>query len=328
MAATHGTTFVYEMKKEALQAYLKDADIAYAETDTVTVLRKRAVEYVRGLTTSEGHSSTVGNDTQVSAQQQALLCKALDAVPLVLTSNFDEVIQFLVAVDRLYDLKLVNETFFVQYLLSKVSGLVLDLLNVSIQSGQTYPQFKESVLQHTCPARTRHHCIQAYVRRFQHPHEPLASFIQSIVSSERALNMQMAENELVSIITQNMTPLAKQHRPPGPLPTTLVALRAWAVEVENELVTTREFLREHAPQGDRVSHSFERRPPRPMRAEARVASVTPFAPPVYRSIRCGNCSVFGHASGDCPSPRFSMRERMCFKCRAKGHLAFQCQGNA
>lgn len=315
---------VYWMKKDQLIAYLKEEGQAVDPAANVTLLRKQAVQYIRTLATD--NSSSEKELTQVSPQRDNLFMKALEHVPLLHSLNPHEVLKFFVATDRLYDMHLVSEIYFLQSLLIKTTDFALECLTQHLKTGANYVEFKKRVLEFACPKRVYEQCKIKYVMRFQEPHESFHDFVQSVVNHHRALNMNLAEEELVETILDNVSPLTKQHFPPCALPCNLKGLYELTIKVEASLRTTSEYLLQHPPVVTDVKPS-ERKVSLPRnscqligKVEQGKYQVDPRGP----RVRCGNCSVLGHKSDACAKQFVPMEKRKCFRCNTMGHIAKYC----
>lgn len=331
MAETVGTSFIYTLKKGDLQSYLQESGVSFHPDDSVTKLRKLAVTYVHSL-----HDTTMPplppstSSTHVSTATDALFLRAFDSVPFLVDSDVTHVLDFFLKLDKVLAMSLVPETYFLQSIVTKTTGLVLDFLLQSIQAHDNYLTFKTNVLAFICPPRVMERLKHDYVFRFQKPNESFPTFLQSILSYERVLHLGLSESILVTTILDNLNPMTKQNLPHGPLPTTLTALQTWSFKVDANVRLTADYFTQYSVATPSCLQSVLPAgtvPSLPLRSSIPVSSF--HSTPITQSLRCANCSKFGHVTISCPQPYVNPSHRACFRCRGLGHRARDCtyQGN-
>lgn len=334
MAESTSTSFIYVMRKEELQKYLLEAEQSFEADDTVSTLRAIAVKYVRGL--GDGVSTALPpKESQVSATRENLFLKALEPIPALHGTEIEQVLSFIIATDRLSDMALVSDIFFLQCLITKVSGLILDTLSETLQTMPSYEAFKTRILEYACPARVLEHCKSVYVKRFQTPNESFPAFVQSIVNYHRALNLKFKEIDLVQMILENANPVTKHHLPRSETPTTLKELRACTVKVENNLRVTADYLRMYSPVNPskcQLMQASDDSVAVGIGNFSRKVSLNQANDVRQTTIRCSNCTGFGHKAVLCPNQFVPYHSRLCFKCMQPGHVSLNCtkrfnQGN-
>ncbi|KAJ8883452.1 hypothetical protein PR048_015295 [Dryococelus australis] len=172
----------------------------------------------------------------------------------------------------------------------KCEGLPLQLLTEEINSenGGSFESFKNKVLTSLFPSRVRRGHERDLVLRLQKPAEPLY-----------ALSVDLAEDELVGIILDNVSPHVRALCALLPAPTTRSKLKDVRSREINIELPCPCFLR------------LQPRSSGPCDAQG-------------NSRRCSNCSVRGHLHSECKLAARSLEEHKCFRCLQPGHLRSNC----
>lgn len=342
MAGTNAAGMAFSMNKEKLIKYLEEAGVCFDPDDDTTALRTRVIGYVNGLLTVESRTNAECKSIfaqPLSAEQSLMLGAFNKGIPHVAVLEPECVLKFLLVTDQLRNTQLTDERFFLQCLLPYTADIVADLLIGELSAkSPSYQNFKTTLLRNVGGERSWAKYKRQHVKRFQRCDESVPVFVQSVIKYHDALNLQYSEPKLVSIILENLTPEARQHRYGLGEPRDLNDLRELALMVETNLERTREFYRYNDKLGQKAGEKSSDNMPSKSRGTGRgaVASIDSSGQNRMNGVpsggqdsrlRCGNCGVRGHTSPHCKAPRVPYEQRVCFRCKQPGHMSRFCPGS-
>lgn len=234
---------------------------------------------------SDTHTDTQLNNTSLSKTDRTVIMELIRNLTNCSGSHEVELIQFLRQVGTIFSLAKGSDRETIKLILPKTSAFLFNIWLAGINNGNTWAQLHRSVLDTFFPSTQRHRIITNYIYRLQSPTENLIDYVQNIIDTTTALQIQFPEQELADIILSNVAPYNKKHFVMVNKPRNLLELRQLATQVNFSILSESNYNAQfyQAPQ-----------------------QVFPQTQQNYRGLRNNTTGV------------------QCFRCQRIGHLAKNC----
>lgn len=323
------TSFIYQLTKTELQSFLDEHEGEWTDVDNVAELRKKAVAVFRDAEHVMGQK---GDDRK--GPESLIMKETLRRLPALEEMDVKQVLAFLIEVEKIRRLGLVTDTVLLQCAVFKCLGpfqvVAAEALTGGVQGSLNV--FKAKLLDYVCTPSVRRRCVRDFVHRPQSSNEPLYRFIESVVDHEAALGLNTSEEDLVSLIIDNMSDVYKSRCVLVAVPRSLRDMRRLAVELESKMCydcEDRKNCKFSKPkkEGTGAKGNFLNVAEGDAGASSKEASTSREGAGERRQGRCANCSKFGHVVISCPQPRVEPSKRVCFRCGRQGHVRYHCPGN-
>jgi hypothetical protein len=204
----------------------------------------------------------------------------------------EAVLNFLIGVNQICEVKLIPEVDFLAVLITRTSGRIMQIFGAHLEQKHPWGLVQSEIIATFLPPRVKERFLSSYVLdRFQRAEEDLTSFVMSVGAAAGVLGFPGTEQQLVHRMLQNMHPRNKSYCLFEARPDTVQGLYRLASTVAEACAveSQREQQMGLVPQAAA---------PRPL-----VSSVLKTSAP--QSI--------------------ANREMSCWKCGGKGHIARYCR---
>ncbi|PNF34200.1 hypothetical protein B7P43_G17550 [Cryptotermes secundus] len=128
-------------------------------------------------------------------------------IPVLSDSEPESVFKFLVRAREIYDLNLVTDKEFLAFLVSRMTGRVMQIIRVHLRASSGWGLVCSEILSIFLPPHIQEGFLSRYVlNRFQAATEELSQFVISVVTATNILKYQAPESGLVHRIVQKIHP--------------------------------------------------------------------------------------------------------------------------
>nr|CAD7410564.1 unnamed protein product [Timema cristinae] len=172
----------------------------------------------------------------------------LSRIPVCDGQNCSALFAFLLEVDKVLKLHLIEDPEILVLCLGKTSGFSTHLFSEGISHG--IPLYS------LVSRRDRERLFSEFIYRFQFPHESFRMFNLSVSEAASILNLKLREPQIVEIILENVSPLTRRYFVFSPLPCSFLELYSLASKIEGSLLAEREYFDKHPITISKPSRSF------------------------------------------------------------------------
>jgi hypothetical protein len=156
--------------------------------------------------------SQVREGTYLSKTKLKLVTDLIKNIPLLVDTDPEKILKFLIRVKEVFDLKLVTDVEFISLLISRASGRITQILGAHLGTTQNWGLVRSEIISTFLPPRVKERFLASYIlERFQSSSEDLNSYVMSVVPAADILGFEGSESELVHRMLQNIHPRIKSY---------------------------------------------------------------------------------------------------------------------
>jgi hypothetical protein len=243
--------------------------------------------------------SQVREGTYLSKTKLKLVTDLIKNIPLLVDTDPEKILIFLIRVKEVFDLKLVTDVEFISLLISRTSGRITQILGAHLGTTQNWGLVRSEIISTFLPPRVKERFLASYIlERFQSSSEDLNNFVMSVVAAADILGFEGSESQLVHRMLQNIHPRIKSYLLFATKPESVRDLFSLATTVAEGVAVEeqRKLLNNTTQQGSAS---------RPV-AKSLVVAKSPTAV-ANRRVRCWGCGAWGHLQSNCHSTSQSNR---------------------
>ncbi|KDR12470.1 hypothetical protein L798_13772 [Zootermopsis nevadensis] len=234
----------------------------------------------------------VNSDAAVGKMRSRVVSDLVKNVPLLLNTDPEDILKFLIQLKEVHDLKLVSDFEFLSLIVGRTSGRVAQIIGKYLVGKPEWGTFRSELIATFFPPRIRERFLASYVLdRFQAANEELNQYLMAVVAAADILGYGGPEPLLVNRILQNLHPSVRSYLQFSDKPTSIGELFSLATTVAEAVAVEK--------QRDTAGRLTSSSRPNP-----KVVPVT--------------CSMV------ITSPGRSLTSRVTYRCGGIGHIVRNC----
>jgi hypothetical protein len=145
-----------------------------------------------------GIDSLGGQASSLSKVKLKLASELITAIPLLASTDSEQVLQFLIRATQVVEMKLLTDSEFMALLMSRTSGRVMQILGAHIGTGNDWGMGRSEIISNFLPAQVKEQFLTSHVlERFQASGKNLTNYVMSVVAAAKTLEYEGPEQQLV-----------------------------------------------------------------------------------------------------------------------------------
>lgn len=207
----------------------------------------------------------------------------LQRIPIISADHPQQLLEFIVEAQALFDLNLKPDTVLLSHLISRLQGEIRIWWSKAIGKYSTWQLIKVELLNEYLSPIVRSQLVDSMVRRYQGLDEPFTAYVEDIQNKVRALELNMSDEDIVLHIWTHANSATLDKLKAVQMPSTLQDLRRLARRIRDT-----EALIEAAIQREQLTNQPQENP---------------------STIQCSYCKRSGHTSRSCWQRRRSSQDQ-------------------